>query len=117
MPFGGSKGENMPPLRYFGTVGTTLFGLLLLANFLLEPPHPKVEREIPKPRIIVNRGAQYTVGFAQNTSMAEFRARTASLVAPLAEAQPGDLEPMPGTAVAPAVRAECKNQVVREREA
>ena len=100
----------MPLLRYFGMVGTTLFGLLLLANFLLEPPHPKVEREIPKPRIIVNRGAQYTVGYAQNTSMAESRPRTASPVAPLAETQPGDLEPMVGTAVAPApeqdVRAE-----------
>lgn len=100
----------MPLLRYFGMVGTALFGLLLLANFLVEPPHPKVEREIPKPRIIVNRGAQYTVGYAQNTSMAESRARTASPVAPLAETQPGDLEPMAGTAVAPApeqdVRAE-----------
>ena len=100
----------MPLLRYFGMVGTTLFGLLLLANFLLEPPHPKVEREIPKPRIIVNRGAQYTVGYAQNTSMAESRVRTASPVAPLAETQPGDLEPMARTAVAPApeqdVRAE-----------
>ena len=101
----------MPLLRYFGTVGTILFGLLLLANFLLEPPRPKgvnpvstAEREIPKPRI-ASRVAPYTVGYAQSTSMAESRARTASPVAPLA-----DLEPMVGTAVATApeqdVRAE-----------
>ena len=106
VPFGGSKGESMPLLRYFGTVGTILFGLLLLANFLLEPPHPKgvnpvstAEREIPKPRI-ASRVGQYTVGYAQSTSMAESRARTASPVAPLAEAQPGDREPMAGTGVA-----------------
>src|SRR5262245_34304114 len=42
--------------------------------------------------------------------MAESRARTASPVAPFAEAQPGDIEPMAGTAAATApeqdVRAE-----------
>ena len=105
----------MPLLRYFGMVGTALFGLLLLANFLVEPPHPKVEREIPKPRIIVNRGAQYTVGYAQNTSMAESRAMTASPVAPLAEAQPGDLEPMAGTAVAPAPEQDVRAQNPKTR--
>ena len=109
---GGSEGESMPLLRYFGMVGTALFGLLVLANFLVEPPHPKVEREIPKPRIIVNRGAQYTVGHAQNTSMAESRARTAS---PLAEAQPGDLKPMAGTAVAPAPEQDVRAQNPKTR--
>ena len=99
MPFGGSKGKNMPLLRYFGTIGTILFGLLLFVNFLLEPPHPKggnpvstAEREIPKPRI-ASRVAQYTVGY----SLAESRARTASPVAPLA-----DPEPTVGSAVATA---------------
>jgi hypothetical protein len=80
--------KSMPLLAYFGTIGSLLMALLLLAGFLLEPPptSPKpgsagAETNLPRPKI-TSRVGQYAAADARTAPAREPRHETSPPAAP-----------------------------------
>jgi hypothetical protein len=74
--------KSMPLLAYFVTVGSSLTALLLLFNFILEPPKPEtsmqaataVETSLRKPRTTIGSGfRESTISMVPNAPASEAR--------------------------------------------